>query len=469
MQNNLHRRHEDISKLKRVYNLPLCTIFESKELIANTAQNPLSPTCIVKSREKSLNFFCKPLQVPLEKLSPTSASILRTSSLSPGRKDVEMSNLKKKFHFPMPGTQAKLLYLESLSSIEIKEIGKYQEIYFLGEKAAKIEKYTDSEGRYKGEIGDQLGFRYEILEKIGKGAFSNVYKCFDHKRDLLVAVKVIRNIQAIRQQADIEIENLEKIGESDPDDSKSIVKMRQVFDFRGHICISFELLSQSLYQFLLFKSFNGLSKNLIKRIAVQVLIGLRHIHKLGFIHCDLKPENILLKNPNKSSIKIIDFGSASYKCISPCAYIQSRYYRAPEVILGGIYNEKIDIWSFACILYELYSGRPLFAGESEKDQIWRIVQVLGKPPDEVLCMWKRKNEFFFEEEWKDSRGNVVRPGEIKLSCLVDDLEFCDFLKKCLEYDIEARVSADEALKHPWITVNTQRTDRSRNWYKAFNS
>ena len=89
--------------------------------------------------------------------------------------------------------------------------------------------------------------------------------------------------------------------------------------------------------------FQGLVKNLIKRIAVQVLIALRHIHAVGFIHCDLKPENILFKHENKSSIKVIDFGSAAYKCTAFSTYIQSRYYRAPEIILGTNYNNKIDI------------------------------------------------------------------------------------------------------------------------------
>ena len=429
----------------------------------------------LKSRERSLKLLhSKPLTREPEKLSPTSAMMLRTSSLSPARNTLlETSTSKKRLNVPIPGTQASLLYTDCLTNFELKEITKFSEVYFLGEKKAKTEgKYTDTEGRYKGKIGDHLAFRYEIIAKLGKGTFGNVYKCYDHKRDLEVAIKIMRNVRSIHMQADIEIENLEKIGESDPEDSKSIVKMRQVFDFRGHICICFELLSYSLYQFLRSTKFQGISKNIIKRIAVQVLIGLRHIHGLGFIHCDLKPENILLKHENKSSVKIIDFGSATYKCTSPCAYIQSRYYRAPEIILGGDYSEKIDIWSFGCVIYELYSGRPLFAGESEVNQLMKIMQVLGVPSADVIRRSKRRNEFFNGDQPRlvpDSRGVITYPGEVTLVDLVEDAELSDFLKKCLEIDWRDRLSAEAALKHPWIKSNPHRHERCRDWLNVCNT
>ena len=89
--------------------------------------------------------------------------------------------------------------------------------------------------------------------------------------------------------------------------------------------------------------------------------------KENIIHCDLKPENVLLKNPNKSGIKLIDFGSSCFQNERIYTYIQSRFYRAPEIILGIPYTVGIDIWSFACILAELYSGYPIFPGENEND------------------------------------------------------------------------------------------------------
>ena len=102
-------------------------------------------------------------------------------------------------------------------------------------------------------------------------------------------------------------------------------------------------MSYNLYHFLCNNKFKGLEKSLVKRISVQILIALRHVHSLGIIHRDLKLENILLKHENKSSIKLIDFGSATMYPKPYYSYIQSRYYRAPEVLLGCGYNNKIDI------------------------------------------------------------------------------------------------------------------------------
>ena len=104
----------------------------------------------------------------------------------------------------------------------------------------------------------------------------------------------------------------------------------------------------------------------------------------GIIHCDMKPENILLRSSNKTGIKVIDFGSACYENQKIYTYIQSRYYRAPEIILGISYTTEIDMWSFACILVELYNGLPLFVGESEADQLASIMVYLDVPPLELI-------------------------------------------------------------------------------------
>ncbi|OMJ74114.1 hypothetical protein SteCoe_27034 [Stentor coeruleus] len=478
MQNSLHRRFVDFqsSKLKRIADVPLCTIYESKgDLLGLPTESNSPQGTEPKRRDLSvvtdIHLTKMTIKDP-QKLSPSSAMMLRTSSLSPARSSqIEDSCNKKKLRLPMSGTQAGLMYSEHLTQQEKHEIIKYQEVYYLGERAVKVEgNFKDSESRYKANIGDHLSFRYEIISILGKGTFGNVYKCYDHKRNLMVAVKVMRDMQVIKDQAEIEIENLEKINDSDPDDTKCIVKMRQCFDFRDHVCICFELLSISLYHFLKINGFRGISKSLLKRIAVQVLIGLRHMHALGFIHCDLKPENILLKHENKSSIKIIDFGSATYKCASYSSYIQSRYYRAPEVILGCGYTNKIDIWSFGCILYELYYGEPLFTGESERDQLIKIMHVIGVPPDGVLKKSKRKNEFFHGKEpiiVPDSRGGLYYPEQRSLSEVVEEADFCDFLKNCFEWDPEMRFSAEEALRHPWIKSGPK-SERGREWYKNFN-
>ena len=102
------------------------------------------------------------------------------------------------------------------------------------------------------------------------------------------------------------------------------------------------------------------------------------------IHCDLKPENILLKQHNKSGIKVIDFGSSCFQDERIYTYIQSRFYRAPEIILGISYTTAIDMWSFGCILAELCTGYPLFPGENEAEQLAYIMEIKGVPDDYIL-------------------------------------------------------------------------------------
>ena len=211
-------------------------------------------------------------------------------------------------------------------------------------------------------------------------------------------------------------------------------------------------------------NFIGLSSNLIKRIAIQLIISLKHIHSSGYIHCDLKPENILFKYSNKSSIKIIDFGSACTKNEKPYNYIQSRFYRAPEVILESGYSEKIDIWSLGCILYELFKGAPLFQGINEHDQLCRIVEVVGRVPERVLLTSKRKEKFFAgRDELKDKNGDLVKPASRTLHGLIRnvDKKFVEFLERCLEIDPEKRIDAEDALNHPWIKGNKMKKNMFR--------
>lgn len=392
--------------------------------------------------------------------SPTQV-LSRSGSLSPRSvmqvRRQEDSNYKQKFHLPMTGTQACLLYSDYLTEIERKEIVKYEQVYFFGHKIEKLsEQFDDEHGVYKVVIGDHLAFRYEIIELLGKGTFGHVYKCLDYKRDIYVAIKILRKNPKIRRQGENEIKNLELINGEDPDDSKNLVRMLQCFEFRSHLCISFELLSLNLYQFLRKNNFKGMNLNLIKRIALQILVALRHLHGLGLTHSDLKLENILLKNEGKSGIKVIDLGSTIMYTNPLCSYLQSRYYRAPEVILGAGYDCKIDIWSFGCVLVELFTGKALFAGENEHDQLIRIMSVIGLPPNGILEKARRRSCFFNEDLTpklvKNKRGVLMQPGtkELFVGTEKEEILFKSFVLECLHWDLGLRISADDAMKHPWI-------------------
>ena len=431
----------------------------------NTVEASRKITDFASDNQKEIKLnssLAKPTILKTKKRTPSpNVSLSTTGSLSPissiPHRKTEKNDYKSMHRLPMPGTQALLLNKDYLTEAEKKEIIKYEQVYFFGHQVKKLsEDFCDNNGAYKAVIGDHLGFRYEILELIGKGTFGQVYKCYDYKREIFVAIKILRKNSKIRKQGEQEIKNLESINEKDLDDSKCLVKMLQCFEYRSHLCISFELLSINLYQFLKKTQFSGINLNLVKRIALQILIALRHIHGLGLIHCDLKLENILLKSECKTSIKVIDFGSASNYVNSLFSYVQSRYYRAPEVILGYGYDNKIDIWSLGCILVELFTGVPLFPGDNEHDQLTRIMAVLGEPPRELLEKSRRKACFFDQDLQpiiiKNKRGVLVYPStkELIKPRDNDEIGFKDFITKCLEWDYNKRMSADEALKHFWI-------------------
>lgn len=164
----------------------------------------------------------------------------------------------------------------------------------------------------------------------------------------------------------------------------------------------FELLSVNLYELIKQNQFRGLSTTLVRVFAQQLLNGLALLNKARLIHCDLKPENILLKNLESPIIKIIDFGSACDERQTVYTYIQSRFYRSPEVLLGLPYSSAIDMWSLGCIVVELFLGLPLFPGSSEYNQVSRIVDMLGNPPNWMIEMGKQGGEFF--EKRQDEFG-----------------------------------------------------------------
>lgn len=197
---------------------------------------------------------------------------------------------------------------------------------------------------------------------------------------------------------------------------------------------------------------------LIQRFAVQILMALTHCKKNNIIHCDLKPENILLKKINKSGIKIIDFGSGWFADSRIYTYIQSRFYRAPEIVLGISYGVEIDMWSFGWILCELLTGYPLFPCESEQDLILSIQEYLGLPPKSLLEQSTTKYKYYDQDliplSLITKKGRETRPGSknIKDSLKTEDNEFIDFINWCITWDPEDRLTWDEAFNHPWIST-----------------
>ena len=314
--------------------------------------------------------------------------------------------------------------------------------------------FNDEEGDYKLIIGGHLNYRYEIIELLGKGSFGEAIKCYDHKNNDLVCIKIINSQEKFQKQALTEIKILSSISTYDINNDSNNVKFYNYFIFRNHICLVFELLGKNLYEYLKFNNFIGLDISQIKIYTTQILFSLLFLRNINIIHCDLKPENILILQNNPNQIKVIDFGSSCFESERIYLYIQSRFYRAPEVLLDLGYNYEIDIWSLGCILYELYTGYPLFPGINEMEQIYLIMEKIGNPPLYIIEN-SPKRRIFFENNFKDDRENIFKPGSKKIKDILKDApnNFIDFINKCLLWNPLERLTPDKALLHPFIIEN----------------
>ncbi|XP_045061106.1 dual specificity tyrosine-phosphorylation-regulated kinase 4 isoform X3 [Coregonus clupeaformis] len=378
---------------------------------------------------------------------------------------LEETKLYEGLRLPMSPTEALRHFQGRLTEFEQEEIMDYSEIWFLGLETKKIEAshgipqnagYDDEHGSYNKVLHDHIGFRFEVLEVIGKGSFGQVLKCLDHKTHELVAIKVIRNKKRFHHQALVELKILDAVRRKDRENCHNVIHMKEYFYFRNHLCISFELLGVNLYELIKKNNFQGFSLALIRRFTHSLLKCLQMLHKEKIIHCDLKPENILLSQKGQGNIKVVDFGSSCYEQQRVYTYIQSRFYRSPEVILGHPYSMAIDMWSLGCIMAELYTGFPLFPGESEVEQIACIMEVLGMPPNDFVQTASRRRLFFDSKgnprNITNSKGRKRRPNSKDLASILktNDPLFLDFLQHCLTWDPTKRMTPDEAMQHEWI-------------------
>lgn len=278
-------------------------------------------------------------------------------------------------------------------------------------KGVKNDGFDNEDCDYILYVNDILGSeetghknRYLILDVLGQGTFGQVVKCQNLKTQEVVAVKVVKNRTAYFNQSMMEVSVLDLLNTKlDKNDDHHLLRLKDTFIHRQHLCLVFELLSVNLYELIKQNQFRGLSTTLVRVFSQQLLKGLSLLNKARLIHCDLKPENILLKNLESPIIKIIDFGSACDERQTVYTYIQSRFYRSPEVLLGLPYSSAIDMWSLGCIVVELFLGLPLFPGSSEYNQVSRIVEMLGNPPSWMLDKGKQAGEFFEKRHAADGR------------------------------------------------------------------
>lgn len=331
---------------------------------------------------------------------------------------------------------------------------------------------------------------YEVLDFLGRGTFGQVVKCWKRGTNEIVAVKILKNHPSYARQGQIEVGILARLS-SENADEHNLVRAFECFQHRSHTCLVFEMLEQNLYDFLKQNKFSPLPLKVIRPVLQQVAAALKKLKAMGLIHADLKPENIMLVDPVRQPyrVKVIDFGSASHISKAVCStYLQSRYYRAPEIILGLPFCEAIDMWSLGCVIAELFLGWPLYPGALEYDQIRYISQTQGLPGEHLLNVGIKTSRFFCRESdssyaaWrlKSTEEHEAETGlkskearKYIFSCLddiahvnlvmnlegcdllaekVDRTEFVSLLKMMLQIDAEERIAPSDALSHPFITM-----------------
>ncbi|KAK2952812.1 putative serine/threonine protein kinase [Blattamonas nauphoetae] len=334
-------------------------------------------------------------------------------------------------------------------------------------------------------MGNLRGRRYLVESLLGAGSFGQVLRCVQKDSYQVFAVKVIKNLPAYTRQAAVENRVLSDLLIADPNDDYHMLRLVEQFTFHGHFCFVTDLLGLDLYATLKQHRFKGFSLNLISKMTKQILECLCVTKEIGLIHSDLKPENILIDRclPH---IKVIDFGSAAYENHTTFTYVQSRYYRSPEVLLQIPYDSRIDMWSVGCITAELFIGHPLFPGCTEHDQIDRITKMLGPFPQALIQRGKKSQRFYVADatkpqgfrfistteyqtktqdmrqprnysyihstlertieahQVKNSRDGVSRIGDN------DFKSYFQFINMCLQPIASDRLAPQQALQHPFV-------------------
>ncbi|KAM0676935.1 Cyclin-dependent kinase catalytic subunit [Binucleata daphniae] len=282
---------------------------------------------------------------------------------------------------------------------------------------------------------------YQRIEKIGEGTYGVVYKAREKISGRIVALKKIRlenENEGIPPTTIREISLLKTIKHP------TIIELYDVIYHNNKLFLVFEYVNIDLRMYLDSHYHNErlIPECQIKRMCYQILTAIYTCHSKGVLHRDLKPQNILVDE--RGNVKLADFGLGRSVSIPLRTYthdIITLWYRPPEILLGAkYYSSSVDVWSAGCIMAELTMYKPLFPGDSEIDQLYKIFRIKGTPTDDVwpnVCKLPNyQNEF---PTWKEIPLDEILPAK-------EDL--IDLIHLCLTYNPLQRISAENALKHP---------------------
>ena len=333
----------------------------------------------------------------------------------------------------------------------------------------------DDDGHLIYRTGDVLQARYEILRTLGEGTFGKVVEVRDHNnKGKRIALKIIKNVDKYREAAKLEINVLHKLADRDPETKYLCVKMLDWFDYHGHICIAFDLLGTSVFDFMKDNNYQAYPLNQVRHISWQLVHSVKFLHENQLTHTDLKPENILFitdeydmqyshrgkvtKRINNSEVRLIDFGSATFDYEHHSTVVSTRHYRAPEVILELGWSQPCDVWSIGCIMFELYLGMTLFQTHDNLEHLAMMERILGPIPYRMAKRSRKTNYFWrgrLDWDERSAAGRYVRENckALKRYATSDDedhRQLFDLIEKMLDYTPEERITLREAVTHQFF-------------------
>lgn len=352
--------------------------------------------------------------------------------------------------------------------------------------------YDDPEGYYQFQFGEIVGQRYEVFASKGKGVFSTVIRAWDKSRRNAegkhpeVAIKILRSNDVMKKSGKTEEQILKKLSNTDPDNKHHCIRLISSFEYRGHLCLVCEPLEMNLRELVAKFGRNvGLNINAVGHYTAQLLDALRHLKNNQILHADIKPDNILV-NDKFSKVKICDFGSAmSHGEVEETPYLVSRFYRAPEVILGLRYDYAMDLWAVGCVIFEVFTGKILFPGKTNNEMLKLMMEVKGAFPKKKLKKGKFCSEHFendpnmsfaqMDEDpvtKKPIKRLIVNPtvkrdfkSMLLKSCGDSDRELvlllADLLEKMMVLDPEQRIDLEKARRHPFLRKILQKSSAGR--------
>ncbi|XP_068623584.1 dual specificity protein kinase CLK2-like isoform X6 [Battus philenor] len=336
----------------------------------------------------------------------------------------------------------------------------------------------DKDGHLVYWPGYIMGARYKIIVTLGEGTFGKVVEVKDLEMEHRMALKIIKNVEKYREAAKLEINVLEKLAEVDPDCKHLCVKMLDWFEYHGHMCIAFEMLGQSVFDFLKDNNYQPYPLEQVRHISYQLIYSVLFLHENKLTHTDLKPENILfvdsdyevvsvynsskkthdLLRVKRSDVRLIDFGSATFDHEHHSTIVSTRHYRAPEVILELGWSQPCDVWSIGCIMFELHLGITLFQTHDNREHLAMMERILGPIPYRMARKTRTKYFYHGKLDWdeKSSAGRYVRENCKPLlrymqSNSEEHRQLFELIARMLEYEPSQRITLREALAHPFFS------------------